>query len=185
MLKRTKNSKGAALQPANVQKTLAFQNLNKRFGNIKGAVSDLHRDVTTRRCLTSYERVEAIVGECAVIKTELEKADSLMETHRSEFDQRWQAEQVRIKSEQAVFNDQLLELAALRNELKQLLIIAQQLEPYIRSISALMERIQPQVAFFFPKQVSNWLYASNWLCQREAISSGLGACGYSNISKST
>ena len=38
-----------------------------------------------------------------------------------------------------------MELAGLKNELRHLLVIAQQLEPYIRSISSLMERIQPQV----------------------------------------
>ena len=38
-----------------------------------------------------------------------------------------------------------MELSGLKNELRHLLVIAQQLEPYIRSISSLMERIQPQV----------------------------------------
>ena len=85
--------------------------LNKRFGNIKGAVSDLHRDVTTRRCLTSYERVEDIVRECATIKTDLDKADSMMDDHKEEFDKRWQQEQLRIKTEQAVFNDQVISLS--------------------------------------------------------------------------
>jgi len=119
--------------------------LNKRFGNIKGAVSDLHRDVTTRRCLTSYERVEDIVRECATIKTDLDRADNMMDDHKAEFEKRWQQEQLRIKTEQAVFNDQIMELVGLKSELRHLLVIAQQLEPYIRSISSLMERIQPQV----------------------------------------
>eukprot|EP00092_Neocalanus_flemingeri_P003832 GFUD01004128.1.p1 GENE.GFUD01004128.1~~GFUD01004128.1.p1 ORF type:complete len:1203 (+),score=265.86 GFUD01004128.1:433-4041(+) len=119
--------------------------LNKRFGNIKGAVSDLHRDVTTRRCLTSYDRVEDIVRECATIKTDLDRADNMMDDHKVEFEKRWQQEQLRIKTEQAVFNDQIMELVGLKSELRHLLVIAQQLEPYIRSISSLMERIQPQV----------------------------------------
>ena len=83
------------------------QVLNKRFGNIKGAVSDLHRDVTTRRCLTSYERVEDIVRECATIKTDLDRADNMMDDHKAEFEKRWQQEQLRIKTEQALFNDQV------------------------------------------------------------------------------
>ena len=81
--------------------------LNKRFGNIKGAVSDLHRDVTTRRCLTSYDRVEDIVRECVTIKTELDKADDMMDDHKMEFEKRWQQEQLRIKTEQAMFNEQV------------------------------------------------------------------------------
>ena len=81
--------------------------LNKRFGNIKGAVSDLHRDVTTRRCLTSYDRVEDIVRECVTIKTELDKADDMMDDHKMEFEKRWQQEQMRIKTEQLMFNEQV------------------------------------------------------------------------------
>ena len=81
--------------------------LNKRFGNIKGAVSDLHRDVTTRRCLTSYDRVEDIVKECVTIKTELDRADDMMDDHKMEFEKRWQQEQLRIKTEQLMFNEQV------------------------------------------------------------------------------
>ncbi len=40
---------------------------------------------------------------------------------------------------------QLSELASLRTDLKQLMGIARQLEPYIRSITTVMERIQPEV----------------------------------------
>ena len=83
------------------------QVLNKRFGNIKGAVSDLHRDVTTRRCLTSYDRVEDIVKECVTIKTELDRADDMMDDHKMEFEKRWQQEQLRIKTEQLMFNEQV------------------------------------------------------------------------------
>jgi hypothetical protein len=40
---------------------------------------------------------------------------------------------------------QLSELSSLRTDLKQLMGIARQLEPYIRSITTVMERIQPEV----------------------------------------
>ena len=91
----------------NGNKIVCVQVLNKRFGSIKGAVSDLHRDVTTRRCLTSYERVEDIVRECVTIKTDLDKADDMMDDHKMEFEKRWQQEQLRIKTEQAMFNEQV------------------------------------------------------------------------------
>ena len=81
--------------------------LNKRFGSIKGSVSDLHRDVTTRRCLTSYDRVGDIVRECVTIKTDLDRADNMMDDHKMEFEKRWQQEQLRIKTEQAMFNEQV------------------------------------------------------------------------------
>ena len=40
---------------------------------------------------------------------------------------------------------QLTELCCLRDDLRQLMGIAQQLEPYIKSITSLMEQIQPEV----------------------------------------
>ena len=70
-------------------------------------MSDLHRDVTTRRCLTSYDRVEDIVRECVTIKTDLDRADDMMDDHKMEFEKRWQQEQLRIKTEQAMFNEQV------------------------------------------------------------------------------
>ena len=69
-------------------------------GSIKGAVSDLHRDVTTRRCLTSYERVEDIVRECVTIKTDLDKADDDGEECREKIIAEFKAELERTLEEQ-------------------------------------------------------------------------------------
>jgi hypothetical protein len=69
----------------------------------------------------------------------------MMDDHKVEFEKRWQQELIRLKTEQAVYSDQALELVALKSELRHLLVIAQQLEPYIRSITAVMERIQPEM----------------------------------------
>ena len=76
--------------------------------------------------------------ECATIKTDLDRADLMMDDHKAEFERRWQQEVVRLKTEQAVFSDQALELVALKSELRHLLVIAQQLEPYIRSAATLL-----------------------------------------------
>ena len=40
---------------------------------------------------------------------------------------------------------QITELCCLRDDLRQLMGIAQQLEPYIKSITGMMEQIQPEV----------------------------------------
>jgi hypothetical protein len=118
--------------------------LNKQFGRIKGAVSDLHHDVTTRRgggggghLLTGYDRVESIVADCQTIKAELDRTDGLMDRHALEFQLRWEAELLRMRREQQAFREQEQQLANLKAELRQLLLITQQLEPYIRSMSAL------------------------------------------------
>ena len=57
----------------------------------------------------------------------------------------WLIWTTRFKSIKSCSLLQIMELSGLKNELRHLLVIAQQLEPYIRSITSLMERIQPQV----------------------------------------
>lgn len=122
-----------------------IKGLNNKFNSIKNQVSDLHRDVTTRRCLTSYKRVENIVVDCAALTDELEKTDQLMKDRKELFHKMWEEEQQRIMTEQTIFKEQLSELCSLRDDLRQLMGIAQQLEPYIKSITTLMEQIQPEV----------------------------------------
>ena len=46
--------------------------------------------------------------ECVTIKTDLDKADDMMDDHKMEFEKRWQQEQLRIKTEQAMFNEQVM-----------------------------------------------------------------------------
>ena len=57
--------------------------------------------------MTSYDRVEDIVRECVNIKTDLDKADDMMDDHKMEFEKRWHQEQLRIKTEQTMFNEQV------------------------------------------------------------------------------
>ena len=86
---------------------LSFQDLNGQFNSIRKQVSDLHRDVTTRRCLTSYKKVENIVLECTTLTDQLEKTDQLMQERKSLFQRMWEEEQQRITTEQAIFKEQV------------------------------------------------------------------------------
>ena len=45
--------------------------------------------------------------ECVNIKTDLDKADDMMDDHKMEFEKRWHQEQLRIKTEQTMFNEQV------------------------------------------------------------------------------
>lgn len=74
-------------------------------------MSDLHRDVTTRRCLTSYKQVEHIVIDCASLTDEIEQTDQLMRERKELFHKMWEEEQQRITIEQTIFKEQVRSLA--------------------------------------------------------------------------
>ena len=84
-----------------------LQGLNNKFTSIKNQVSDLHRDVTTRRCLTSYKQVENIVMDCASLTDEIEQTDQLMRERKELFHKMWEEEQQRITIEQTIFKEQV------------------------------------------------------------------------------
>ena len=84
-----------------------FQSLNNKFNSVKNQVSDLHRDVTTRRCLTSYKQVENIVIDCASLTDEIEQTDQLMRERKELFHKMWEEEQQRITTEQTIFKAQV------------------------------------------------------------------------------
>ncbi|XP_069172288.1 LOW QUALITY PROTEIN: uncharacterized protein [Procambarus clarkii] len=121
------------------------QELTGKFTRLKEEAQELHRDVTLRRCLTRRGRVEEIVRECAALEDEFHAYTDEMEELRAVFDAAWDEQIQRVYAEQEVFQSQVNDVASLRDENKRLMIIAQQLEPYIRSITALMERISPKL----------------------------------------
>ena len=84
-----------------------IKGLNNKFNGIKNQVSDLHRDVTTRRCLTSYKQVENIVIDCASLTDEIEQTDQLMRERKELFHRMWEEEQQRITIEQTIFKEQV------------------------------------------------------------------------------
>ena len=84
-----------------------IKGLNNKFTSIKNQVSDLHRDVTTRRCLTSYKQVENIVMDCASLTDEIEQTDQLMRERKELFHKMWEEEQQRITIEQTIFKEQV------------------------------------------------------------------------------
>ncbi|XP_064111901.1 RING finger protein 207-like isoform X1 [Macrobrachium nipponense] len=121
------------------------QEMSSKFTRLKEEAQELHRDVTLRRCLTRRGRVEEIVRECASLEEEFKNYSDELEELRVVFDGAWDDQIQRVYAEQEVFQSQVNDVASLRDENKRLMIIAQQLEPYIRSITALMERISPKL----------------------------------------
>ncbi|XP_076038305.1 RING finger protein 207-like [Oratosquilla oratoria] len=121
------------------------QDLSAKFSRLKEEAQELYCDVTLRRCLTRRGRIEEIVKECAALEEEFRAYSEELDELRAVFDSAWDEQIQRVYAEQEIFQSQVNDVAGLRDENKKLMIIAQQLEPYIRSITGLMERISPKL----------------------------------------
>ncbi|KAF2361463.1 Low-density lipoprotein (LDL) receptor class A repeat [Trinorchestia longiramus] len=122
-----------------------FRDLSSKFGRLKEEAQELHRDVTHRRCVARRSRVEDIVRESAALEEEVRRYAEELEETKAAFDSTWDELIQRIYTEQELLQTHMNDVANLRDENKRLMIIAQQLEPYIRSITSLMERISPRL----------------------------------------
>lgn len=140
-----------------------FRELSGKFSRLKEEAQELHRDVTLRRCVTRRGRVEDIVRESASLEDEVRSYGDTVDDLRAVFDAAWDEQIQRIYAEQEVFQSQVNDIASLRDENKRLMIIAQQLEPYIRSITALMERISPKL-----QVPATQLLSSSQICMLES-----------------
>ena len=66
--------------------------MNLQFEKIKDSVLELYRDVTSKKCVSSYQKIEMIVLDCAEIKSEIDEADSLLDRRRTDFKKKWEYE---------------------------------------------------------------------------------------------
>jgi hypothetical protein len=69
-----------------------FQIVNLQFEKIKDSVLELYRDVTSKKCVSNYQKIEMIVLDCADIKSEIDEADGLLEQSRMDFKKKWEYE---------------------------------------------------------------------------------------------
>lgn len=108
-------------------------------------MSDLHRDITALRKaqtppLTS--RYELLVRECHHLDQSLELQQQELDRMSATFDASWEEQLWRLRVEQEVFSCQRADVMTLRNELKHLSQLANQLEPYIRSLTPAAQQSQ-------------------------------------------
>ncbi|CAG0918948.1 unnamed protein product [Notodromas monacha] len=122
-----------------------YREISMRFARLKDQVQELHRDVTMRRCLTKRGKVEEIITECATLDSMLRKHAEHLESMHNIFSKTWDDQSQRIQAERELYQMQMNDLMNLQSENRRVLQIVQQLEPYIRSISTLMERLSPHL----------------------------------------
>ncbi|XP_017771086.1 PREDICTED: RING finger protein 207-like [Nicrophorus vespilloides] len=115
-----------------------IRDLNQQFNSVKDKVSELHKDITAIRKAQNpplATRYEMLSIDCNMLDQSLERQQQELDRMASIFDKSWDEQLWRLRVEQEVFSCQRADVMTLRNELKHLNNVAQQLEPYIRTLT--------------------------------------------------
>ncbi|XP_012277774.1 RING finger protein 207 isoform X2 [Orussus abietinus] len=116
-----------------------LKELSDQLMAVKERLEDLHRDVTIlRRANTPplNARYEHVARDCKLLEQQLEHHQMELERLRSVFDALWEEQLCRIHIEKEIFHSQMNDILTLRSEVRQLLTLAQQLEPFVKSFTA-------------------------------------------------
>ncbi|KAK6629234.1 hypothetical protein RUM43_003051 [Polyplax serrata] len=115
-----------------------IKELSQQLSLVKEHLNDLHRDVSLlRRAQTPplSSRYNRITADCSILEEQLERHQVELERMKNVFDTLWQEQLCRIHVEQDIFQSQTNEIVSLRAEVKHLATVAQQLEPYVKSLT--------------------------------------------------
>ncbi|KAL0279720.1 UNVERIFIED_CONTAM: hypothetical protein PYX00_001217 [Menopon gallinae] len=123
--------------------------ISQQITLVKERLGDLHRDVALlRRAQTPplMTRYQHITGDCTVLEEQIERHRVELERMKNVFETLWEEQLCRIHVEQDIFQSQMNEILNLLAEVKHLCIVAQKLEPYIKSLSTINVQGQPKTA---------------------------------------
>lgn len=115
-----------------------IRDLNTQFNTVKDRVSELHKDVSAIRKAQNpplTTRYEVLTRDCQLLDASLERQQTELDRMAAVFDKSWEEQLWRLRVEQEVFSCQRADVMTLRNELKHLCNVAQQLEPYVRTLT--------------------------------------------------
>uniref|UniRef100_T1JLK1 RING finger protein 207 n=1 Tax=Strigamia maritima TaxID=126957 RepID=T1JLK1_STRMM len=129
--------------------------LEIRFTKIKDQVQELQRDVTLRKCITRKEKVIDIEIECTALKTDITKQSEALENLKFVLEKSWEEQLQRIAVEQDIYNTQNNDLEILLSDTKCLATVTRRLEPFIKSITAIVEKISPRLRRSLHKDEKN------------------------------
>ncbi|XP_039287373.1 uncharacterized protein LOC111046164 isoform X2 [Nilaparvata lugens] len=116
-----------------------IKEMGVQLGNVRERLCELQRDITLlRRAATPplAKRHLTIAKDCERLDDTLQHYHVELDRLRSVFNTLWQEQLYRIHVEQDIFQTQMNDIVSLRSEVKQLAMAAQQLEPYVRSLSS-------------------------------------------------
>ncbi|XP_076233820.1 RING finger protein 207 isoform X3 [Calliopsis andreniformis] len=116
-----------------------LKELNQQLLTVKERLEELHRDVALLRRANTPPlgtRYEHVARDCRVLEQQLEHHQMELERLKNVFDILWDEQLCRIRVEQEIFHSQMNDILSLRNQVKQLQNLTQQLEPFIKSFSS-------------------------------------------------
>ncbi|XP_071488530.1 RING finger protein 207-like [Diadema antillarum] len=121
-----------------------FRLLQHRIHKMKEQVQEIHRDITRRKCLARREKVTDILDECSQVEIQISTHTATLEHMKMIFEKIWQEMLDRVSNEQDIYQTQLKDMNYLKQENSHLATIARQIAPYISSIEAVAEQIDPR-----------------------------------------
>ncbi|XP_076654074.1 RING finger protein 207 isoform X3 [Halictus rubicundus] len=113
-----------------------LKEFNQQLLMVKERLGELHHDVSLLRRANTPPlglRYEHVVKDCRLLERQLEHNQLELERLRNVFDGLWDEQLCRIHMEKEIFHSQMNDILSLRNQVKQLQNLAQQLEPFIKS----------------------------------------------------
>ncbi|XP_076633398.1 RING finger protein 207 isoform X3 [Colletes latitarsis] len=116
-----------------------LKELNQQLLIVKERLEELHRDVALLRRANTPPlgmRYENVAKDCRFLERQLEHHQLELERLRNVFDALWDEQLCRIRIEKEIFHSQMSDILSLRNQVKQLQNLAQQLEPFVKSFSS-------------------------------------------------
>eukprot|EP00058_Branchiostoma_floridae_P026019 XP_002611509.1 hypothetical protein BRAFLDRAFT_117193 [Branchiostoma floridae] len=122
-----------------------YKILNDRVKKLKKDIQELHRDLTQRRCLTREQKVTNLMEECGQVDFTISTQYTAVEQMQSVFQKWWEECFQRVTHEQEMYQAQLKDLMRLKQETQHCTTIARQIAPFVKSIAAVKERIDPRL----------------------------------------
>ncbi|XP_066286369.1 RING finger protein 207-like [Branchiostoma lanceolatum] len=122
-----------------------YKILNDRVKKLKKDIQELHRDLTQRRCLTREQKVTNLMEECGQVDFTISTQYTAVEHMQSVFQKWWEECFQRVTHEQEMYQAQLKDLMRLKQETQHCTTIARQIAPFVKSIAAVKERIDPRL----------------------------------------
>ncbi|XP_013386035.1 RING finger protein 207-like [Lingula anatina] len=121
-----------------------YQEINQKFEKLKTQVQETHRDMTLRRCLIKKCLLNEILEECSQVEAKVAEQFDLTEQKRPTLEKHWEDTFQRVQYEQEIYQAQMSDLIRLKQENQHLVAISKRLEPFLKSITDVTERISPK-----------------------------------------
>ena len=112
---------------------MQLESLNDSLGAIKGQLSTLHAEISTKRRLSTTKSVSTLSRDCLEMKSNLDRVTSIVDEQNRLLLAMWEEDRRRIAAEQAAFKRRVSDLSAMNAELARIICISEHLSGFINS----------------------------------------------------